>query len=603
MGGSSTPKSPPPIDPAKSGGEYLFGKDFQSYSGITDPRLQDRLLQAEAAYRPQYTALELADINTFASGLEERANPEYERIQGELAALRAGQELQTMGGADRKAALEAQALKLFPANTMQTKGRRGSYMAFSKENEKQRKEYIKIGMSGTQDREARISQLETRLESTPETLEAQKGLFDLIEESSERAGELQRSELGKQRQADVDALREFAPQVVQANRDADPYSTALAQQATNRAMDPRLMEKGQALLNAKMVAASAAESALNQSGLSNINAKREAASAAELELNKVGMSLSDLDPTEQEAILSGRGMEFAASTGELTALEKRRAQQSSREASIARGRGMDQSAIYGEMEARMAQELNKQEREIALGASLLGQESEMRLNRLGKGAGILGQAEAMNAQRRAEQLQRQQFGASSLAQAGAMEQQRRDYQLQQQKLGSDLLARADQQLAGAFALNRNLAGDAGNVILGRPSASVALGGDILGQAQRGAEGTMGPQLFDFTPGINMALPQRGQDITFQGMQAQADATKSAGMMDFAGSIIGKCWVAREVYGIENPEWLEFREWLTYEAPRWFDRLYIKHGERFAKFISNKPLVKSIIRKWMNTKIK
>ncbi len=588
-------------------GEYLFGKGFKSFEGITDPRLQDRLIGAEATYRPQYAALELADINTFATGLAERANPEYEKIQGELAALRAGQELQTMGGADRKAALEAQALKLFPLETMQTKGRRGSYMAFSKENEKQRKEYIKIGMSGAQDREARIAQLETQLESTPERLDAQKGLFDLLKLQSEEAGKLQRSELGKQRQADVDALREFSPQVVQANRDADPFSTMLANEATDRAMDPRLAEKGQALLDAKMVAASAAESALNQSGLSNINAKREAASAAERELNKVGMSLSDLEPTEQEAILSGRGMEFAASTGELTALEKRRAQQSSREASIARGRGMDQSAVYGEMEARMAEELNKQEREIALGASLLGQQADMRLNRLGKGAGILGQAEAMNAQRRAEQLQRQKFGASSLAQAGAMEQQRRDYQLQQQKLGSDLLARADQQLAGAFALNRNLAGDAGNVILGRPSASVALGGQMLGQAQQAAAGPMGPQLFDPNVGLNMALQQRGQDVTFQGMQAQADAASSAGMMGGLGSALGAftlpCWVAREVYGIENPKWLEFREWMLNDSPSWFRNTYIKYGERFAKFISNKPRIKSIIRKWMNTKIK
>ena len=614
MGGSSSPKQPAPIDPGESMGEYLFGKDFSSsYSGITDPRLQDRLIGAEATYRPQYAALELSDINTFASGLAERANPEYEKIQGELAALRAGQELQTMGGADRKAALEAQALKLFPATTLQTKGRRGSYMAFSKENEKQRKEYIKIGMSGTQDREARIAQLETQLESTPERIDAQKGLFDLLEEQASRAGDLQREQIGLQRQADVDALREFAPQVVQANRDADPFSTMLANEATDRAMDPRLAEKGQALLDAKVVAASAAESALNQSGLSNINAKREAASAAERELNKVGMSLSDLEPTEQEAILSGRGMEFAASTGELTALEKRRAQQSSREASVARGRGMDQSAVYGEMEARMAEELNKREREIALGASLLGQQADMRLSRLGQGANILGQAEAMDAQRRAEQLQRQKFGASSLAQAGAMEQQRRDYQLQQQKLGSDLLARADQQLAGAFALNRNLAGDAGSVILGRPSASIGLGSQMLGQAQQAAAGPMGPQLFDPNVGLNMALQQRGQDVTFQGMQAQADAASSAGLMGgiggvaqgigAAGGLAAFCWVAREVYGPTNPQWLEFREWMLNDAPSWLRNLYLKYGERIAKFISNKPLVKSIIRKWMNTKIK
>jgi hypothetical protein len=59
-GGKGSPKAPPPIDPGKSMGEYLFGQGFSSYQGITDPRLQERLLGAEATYRPQYTALELS---------------------------------------------------------------------------------------------------------------------------------------------------------------------------------------------------------------------------------------------------------------------------------------------------------------------------------------------------------------------------------------------------------------------------------------------------------------------------------------------------------------------------------------------------------------
>jgi len=83
-----------------------------------------------------------------------------------------------------------------------------------------------------------------------------------------------------------------------------------------------------------------------------------------------------------------------------------------------------------------------------------------------------------------------------------------------------------------------------------------------------------------------------------------------GVTQAAGSIAGAaasggggCWVAREVYGIENPQWLEFREWMLNDAPSWLRNLYLKYGERFAKFISNKPRVKLIIRKWMNTKIK
>ena len=63
-----------------------------------------------------------------------------------------------------------------------------------------------------------------------------------------------------------------------------------------------------------------------------------------------------------------------------------------------------------------------------------------------------------------------------------------------------------------------------------------------------------------------------------------------------------CWVAREVYGVHNPAWLLFREWMLNESPGWFRATYIKFGERFAKFISNKPRLKARIRLWMDSKI-
>jgi len=90
----------------------------------------------------------------------------------------------------------------------------------------------------------------------------------------------------------------------------------------------------------------------------------------------------------------------------------------------------------------------------------------------------------------------------------------------------------------AFGMNRQLAGDVGMTILGRPSQSIGLGSQVLGQAQQGAAGPMGPQLFDPNVGINMALQQRGQDVTFQGMQAQAKAAGQAGIMGAAGAIGG-----------------------------------------------------------------
>ena len=108
-GGKGGSKAPPQIDQGKSMGEYLFGAGsggFTAYQGITDPRLQERLISAERTYRPQYTALELADIGVMARGIEAGApNPEYARLKAELAGLKAGQEVQ---GSRTKADIEAE---------------------------------------------------------------------------------------------------------------------------------------------------------------------------------------------------------------------------------------------------------------------------------------------------------------------------------------------------------------------------------------------------------------------------------------------------------------------------------------------------------------
>jgi len=99
--------------------------------------------------------------------------------------------------------------------------------------------------------------------------------------------------------------------------------------------------------------------------------------------------------------------------------------------------------------------------------------------------------------------------------------------------------------------------------------------------------------------------------------AQARAAERAGRSAMIGSIVGgglaaggtlgaagiKCWVAREVYGRMNPDWLTFREWMVNEAPAWLRNIYIKYGQQFADFIKDKPRVKWFIKLWMDSKIK
>ena len=497
FGGDTTIEAQDPIDIRKAISDYV--------TAVSDPRLQEKTLAAEARYRPEYTALELADIGTFARGTEEgRVNPRYEEVRREDAGFKSIQKKLKAAGGDSTSDKFQNSLGAGEQYYLNNLGLLGE------DEDGNPKQF------STLDIEREIQRTEGQLKDTSKTLEGTDGLFDLLGESSTRAADLQRQQLGQQRAADVAALQKFAPRVVQAYRDADPESTRLAEMASARA--------GQ-----------------------------------ETGLGEVGRGL--LSPTEQEALISGRGTEFIQSTGELSPLEQRRAQQSSRQASLARGREMGQGSLYDEMLARQAEELNKQERQVALGSQLLGQEAGMRGARLGQAAGFIGQEEGIQSGR---------FGQ-------------------------------------AFGMNRALAGDAGNIILGRPSAAIGLGQQTLGQAQAGAAGPMGPQLFDPNVGINMAMQNQANQFGLLGAQAQADASRSAGFMGAIGSGIGAyaalCWVAREVYGIENPKWIQFRNWMLNDSPSWFRNLYIKYGERFAKFISNKPVLKNIIRKWMNTKIK
>ena len=93
-------------------------------------------------------------------------------------------------------------------------------------------------------------------------------------------------------------------------------------------------------------------------------------------------------------------------------------------------------------------------------------------------------------------------------------------------------------------------------------------------------------------------------------QRQAGTTAAAGSIGSAlipsliqgiGSIF--CWVAREVYGENNPKWLRFRDWMFCHAPLWFFNFYLKHGERIAAWLKRNPWAKPAIRLWMDSRIR
>jgi hypothetical protein len=61
-------------------------------------------------------------------------------------------------------------------------------------------------------------------------------------------------------------------------------------------------------------------------------------------------------------------------------------------------------------------------------------------------------------------------------------------------------------------------------------------------------------------------------------------------------------VAREVYGVHNPRWLLFRAWLMTQAPGWLRETYLAHGEEFAAWNHEKPVLKAGVRMLMEAAI-
>ena len=122
---------------------------------------------------------------------------------------------------------------------------------------------------------------------------------------------------------------------------------------------------------------------------------------------------------------------------------------------------------------------------------------------------------------------------------------------------------------------------------------------ILGAAEAGIS-SLGPQFL--TPESQYLANIRANRIQSENARYAAQQAKKGAIIGGIASGIGAaigCWVARCVYGEDNPRWLVFREWVATEAPGWFRELYISKGEAFAEFISDKPILRFVVRKAMD----
>jgi len=248
----------------------------------------------------------------------------------------------------------------------------------------------------------------------------------------------------------------------------------------------------------------------------------------------------------------GMAQDELALGGSLTDRERRNIEQASRSAMGARGRGRDFSAVVDEVANN-------------------DMYSRQRLN------------------------ERRQFAGQVIGMADQGRQM--DQAFAAQRIGLEQATSADPFMA----------------ITGRTSgAAVGSGQNLYGNAAGGINA--GPQLFNPAQGAEFMANQSAMINNYNAANYGADQAREGamigGLFSGIGSLAGGfasrgkgCWVAREVYGEHNPAWKLFRHWMLFVSPFWFRSTYLTFGERFAKFIKNKPRLKARIRAWMDTKIK
>jgi len=531
------PAAPTPIDPGKSALDYM--------NAMADPALQERILQSEQTYRPQYAALNLADLNSYLRG-----------TGGQPGALEQSRIATESQNANQIAALSAQ---------------RGADIA-------------DVEQYGTRASDAFLNanpQLRASLERADALAGPQQNQFSNLLSAQLRQQQPRENIYAQQ----VGAAQMGGPQQVQAAQLGGP------QQINAALMNARGVNAagiGQSALGAGLqqggmdqLYASQGEQGLNQAGLEILN-RRAGASPLQVRnaiqqariasqargrsgdmssmYGEIGARLSaDLDLENRNLGLGsqllnqgfGMGQQRLGMAGNIYGQDLNRAQSNAsmqQQAALANQQAFLSSG-QANQQAQMQAQLANQQAGLNVGQS--NQQALMQSQLANQQAGLtVGQANQQAMMQSQLANQQANLGASESNRANA-QQQYQNY-IQNLGQGSQLFNQglaADRGYAmGLVGARQATASDPFQAILGRGSNAAQMG---FGQQQfaQGMAGQQGPQLFNPDAGINLALQQNanlgsynanifGSQAGFAGAQAQARGAMIGGLASGLGALGG-----------------------------------------------------------------
>lgn len=141
--------------------------------------------------------------------------------------------------------------------------------------------------------------------------------------------------------------------------------------------------------------------------------------------------------------------------------------------------------------------------------------------------------------------------------------------------------------------------------LGRDIAQSNRQADIMAAQQRptdlinALQAAQSWQGAEMSPYQALASTQLGGGSVIGGLTAPPSFAQGMGAlagqaMGAAGTAIG-CWVAEAIFGKDDMNTHLARYWVNNAAPKWFNRLYLRYGERFAKRVEKSALLKRLLR--------
>lgn len=415
--------------------------------------------------------------------------------------------------------------------------------------------------------------------------------------SAPAIGDLQAQLNRAQREADIADVTSLGAKATQAFQQANPQLMALQQAATERALSPQAYVSG--LGQAPAISADNVQAgqigAMMLGGAPRISAGYNPLLG--LETSQAAQQLmagGQLSPYEESQIANKVASQFslygrqndpiAAATAALglDAAQRQRLQEAQAQAANVSGQIAQQQGLgltAQQTTGQLGYQYGTANQQAALAAAQ---------------ANLQAQQQAALANQQAN-LQAQQLQGQFGLQYGTANQQA---QYQNALLNQQAL----QQAAGIAA---STAQDPYALILGRSGGFGQLAG-LAGQAQSLPTSTQNFNPFNQDI-LGIYQGNQANQLAAATASANAKATMMGGLFQGLGSIGGGfaskyCWVAREVYGEDNPAWVVFRHWMLHKSPAWFRNLYLKHGEAFAAYIHDKPRMKKLIRRWMDSRI-